>query len=126
MAAGWPRRPVHADDADRAGPGTAAFQYLISFFTWLATGYSEFGQQGRVPSGYLPWLGAAFSLLIPADGGLVYGPLPYLFAREARRHGSPGGPGVMIAVAGDQVACVVPAAGPGPWPTRRGTAGRER
>jgi CIC family chloride channel protein len=73
-----------------------AFRYLISFFTWLATGHAEFGQQGRVPSGHLPWLGLGFFVLIPAIGGLVYGPLIYRYAREARGHGVPE---VMIAVA---------------------------
>jgi CIC family chloride channel protein len=73
-----------------------AFRYLISFFTWLATGHAEFGQAGRAPSGHLPWLGLGFFVLIPAAGGLVYGPLIYRFAREARGHGVPE---VMIAVA---------------------------
>ena len=79
-----------------SGLGAVAFRYLISFFTWLATGHAEFGQAGRVPSGHLPWLGLAFFVLIPAIGGLVYGPLIYRFAREARGHGVPE---VMIAVA---------------------------
>jgi CIC family chloride channel protein len=79
-----------------SGLGAVAFRYLISFFTWLATGHAEFGQQGRVPSGHLPWLGLGFFVLIPAVGGLVYGPLIYRFAREARGHGVPE---VMIAVA---------------------------
>ena len=79
-----------------SGLGAVAFRYLISFFTWLATGHAEFGQAGRVPSGHLPWLGVAFFVLIPAIGGLVYGPLIYRFAREARGHGVPE---VMIAVA---------------------------
>jgi chloride channel protein, CIC family len=79
-----------------SGLGAVAFRYLISLFTWLATGHAEFGQAGRVPSGHLPWLGVAFFVLIPAVGGLVYGPLIYRFAREARGHGVPE---VMIAVA---------------------------
>jgi CIC family chloride channel protein len=79
-----------------SGMGAAAFRYLINFVTWLATGHAQFGQQGRVPSGHLPWLGLAFFVLIPAIGGLVYGPLIYRFAREARGHGVPE---VMIAVA---------------------------
>jgi chloride channel protein, CIC family len=79
-----------------SGLGAVAFRYLISFFTWLATGHAEFGQQGRVPSGHLPWLGLGFFVLIPAIGGLVYGPLIYRYAREARGHGVPE---VMIAVA---------------------------
>jgi CIC family chloride channel protein len=79
-----------------AGLGAVAFRYLISFFTWAATGHSQFGQQGRVPSAHLPWLGLAFFVVIPVIGGLIYGPLIYRFAREARGHGVPE---VMIAVA---------------------------
>ena len=79
-----------------SGLGAVAFRYLIYFFTWLATGHDEFGQQGRVASVHLPWLGLAFFVVIPVIGGLVYGPLIYRFAREARGHGVPE---VMIAVA---------------------------
>ncbi|HEU5391309.1 MAG TPA: chloride channel protein [Streptosporangiaceae bacterium] len=79
-----------------SGLGAVAFRYLIYFFTWLATGQNEFGQQGRVPSTHLSRLGPAFYVLIPVIGGLLYGPLIYRFAREARGHGVPE---VMIAVA---------------------------
>ncbi len=79
-----------------AGLGAVGFRYLISAFTWLATGYQQFGQQGRVASLHLPWLGIWFLLLIPVVGGLVYGPLIQRFAREARGHGVPE---VMLAVA---------------------------
>ncbi|HWR47848.1 MAG TPA: chloride channel protein [Pseudonocardiaceae bacterium] len=79
-----------------AGLGAVAFRYLIYAFTWLATGHHEFGQQGRVASAHLPWLGIGFFVLIPVLGGLLYGPLIYRFAREARGHGVPE---VMIAVA---------------------------
>ncbi len=79
-----------------SGLGAVAFRYLIYFFTWLATGHDEFGQQGRVASAHLPWLGPAFFVVIPVIGGLLYGPLIYRFAREARGHGVPE---VMIAVA---------------------------
>ena len=79
-----------------SGLGAVAFRYLIYFFTWLATGHDEFGQQGQAASAHLPWLGLAFFVVIPAVGGLVYGPLIYRFAREARGHGVPE---VMIAVA---------------------------
>jgi CIC family chloride channel protein len=79
-----------------AGLGAVAFRYLVYFFTWLATGYSEFGQAGYVGSSHLPWLGLGFFVVIPVLGGLVYGPLIYRWAREARGHGVPE---VMIAVA---------------------------
>jgi chloride channel protein, CIC family len=81
-----------------SGLGAVLFRYLIYFVTWLATGSSQFGQQGRVASSHLPWLGIGFLVLIPAIGGLVYGPLIYRFAREARGHGVPE---VMSAVAED-------------------------
>jgi CIC family chloride channel protein len=79
-----------------SGLGAVAFRYLVYFFTWLATGHDEFGQQGHVGSSHLPWLGVGFFVVIPAVGGLVYGPLIYRWAREARGHGVPE---VMIAVA---------------------------
>jgi chloride channel protein, CIC family len=79
-----------------SGLGAVVFRYLIYFFTWLATGHDEFGQQGRVASAHLPWLGPAFFVVIPVVGGLVYGPLIYRYACEARGHGVPE---VMLAVA---------------------------
>ena len=79
-----------------SGLGAVAFRYLIYFFTWLVTGHVLFGQQGRVGSTHLPWLGLGFFVVIPVIGGLVYGPLIYRYAREARGHGVPE---VMIAVA---------------------------
>ena len=81
-----------------SGLGAVGFRYLIYFFTWLATGHVQFGQQGRVPSTHLPWLGLAFFVVIPVVGGLIYGPLIYRYAREARGHGVPE---VMIAVAAE-------------------------
>jgi CIC family chloride channel protein len=79
-----------------AGFGAIGFRYLIYGFTWLATGQTQFGQDGRVGSPHLPWLGIGFFVAIPVIGGLLYGPLIYRFAREARGHGVPE---VMIAVA---------------------------
>ena len=79
-----------------AGLGAVAFRWLIFAFTWLATGRQQFGQQGRVGSAHLPWLGTGFFLVVPVLGGLIYGPLIQRFAREARGHGVPE---VMIAVA---------------------------
>jgi chloride channel protein, CIC family len=78
------------------GLGAVAFRYLIYFFTWLATGHSQFGQAGHAGSSHLPWLGPAFFVVIPVIGGLIYGPLIYRYAREARGHGVPE---VMLAVA---------------------------
>ena len=79
-----------------AGFGAVAFRWLILSITWLATGYREFGQQGRVPSLHFPGIGIWFLLLIPIIGGLLYGPLIQRFAKEARGHGVPE---VMLAVA---------------------------
>jgi chloride channel protein, CIC family len=79
-----------------AGLGAVVFRYLVYFFTWLATGHSQFGEAGHVGSSHLPWLGLGFFVIIPAIGGLLYGPLIYRWAREARGHGVPE---VMIAVA---------------------------
>ena len=79
-----------------SGLGAVVFRYLIYFFTWLATGHVAFGQQGHVGSSHLPWLGLGFFVVIPVVGGLMYGPLIYRYAREARGHGVPE---VMIAVA---------------------------
>ena len=79
-----------------AGLGAVAFRYLIYFFTWLATGHVQFGQQGYVGSSHLPWLGLGFFVVIPVIGGIIYGPLIYRYAREARGHGVPE---VMLAVA---------------------------
>jgi chloride channel protein, CIC family len=79
-----------------SGLGAVVFRYLIYFFTWAATGHSQFGQQGRVASSHLPWLGLAFYVVIPVVGGFLYGPMIYKWAREARGHGVPE---VMIAVA---------------------------
>jgi CIC family chloride channel protein len=79
-----------------AGVGAAVFRWLIFSFTWLATGYQQFGQQGRVASLHVPFLGIWFLLLVPVVGGLIYGPFIQRFAREARGHGVPE---VMVAVA---------------------------
>jgi chloride channel protein, CIC family len=79
-----------------SGLGAVVFRYLIYFFTWLATGHSQFGQQGYAGSSHLAFLGLGFFVIIPVIGGLIYGPLIYRYAREARGHGVPE---VMIAVA---------------------------
>jgi CIC family chloride channel protein len=79
-----------------SGLGAVVFRYLIYFFTWLATGHVQFGQAGYVGSAHLPWLGLGFFVVIPVIGGMIYGPLIYRYAREARGHGVPE---VMLAVA---------------------------
>jgi chloride channel protein, CIC family len=100
--AGWLRGsraglfPIAALVGAGSGLGAVAFRYLIYFVTWLATGHSQFGQDGYTGSSHLPWLGLGFFAVIPAIGGLVYGPLIYRYAREARGHGVPE---VMVAVA---------------------------
>src|SRR5580700_5891300 len=102
QTAGWARgtRPglfaIAAVVGAGAGLGAVAFRYLIYFFTWLATGHVQFGQQGYVGSSHLPWLGLGFFVVIPVIGGIIYGPLIYHYAREARGHGVPE---VMLAVA---------------------------
>ena len=78
-----------------AGLGAAVFREMIFAFTWIATGYKQFGQQGHAPSLHLPALGIFFVLVVPVVGGLLYGPLIQRFAREARGHGVPE---VMLAV----------------------------
>jgi chloride channel protein, CIC family len=79
-----------------AGVGAAGFRWLIFGFTWIVTGHKQFGQQGHAASLHLPFLGFWFVLVVPVVAGVVYGPLIYRFAREARGHGVPE---VMLAVA---------------------------
>jgi chloride channel protein, CIC family len=79
-----------------AGAGAVAFRYLILGFTRLFTGHSDYSAVGRVANPHLSGLGFWFVILAPVAGGLLYGPLIHLFAREARGHGVPE---VMAAVA---------------------------
>ena len=79
-----------------AGLGAALFREMVFGATWLVTGHNQFGQQGHTASTHLPGLGIWFVLIVPVLGGLIYGPLIYRFAREARGHGVPE---VMLAVA---------------------------
>jgi len=79
-----------------AGLGAALFREMVFGATWLVTGHDQFGQQGHAASTHLPGLGIWFVLIVPVLGGLLYGPLIYRFAREARGHGVPE---VMLAVA---------------------------
>ena len=75
-----------------AGLGAVFFRYLIWFFTWLFTGTRDYSAAGHV--GYGPF-GPWFVLFTPIVGGLLYGPMIYRWAREARGHGVPE---VMLAV----------------------------
>jgi chloride channel protein, CIC family len=79
-----------------AGLGAVAFRELIGGFTRLASGRADFSLAGRSAHRWMPWLGPYFLLIVPALAGLIYGPLIYRFAREARGHGVPE---VMLAVA---------------------------
>ncbi len=79
-----------------AGVAAIGFRYLVQAVTWVVTGHGEFGQDGRILSGHLPWLGLWFYVLVPVIGGVLYGPVVYRYAREARGHGVPE---VMVAVA---------------------------
>ena len=79
-----------------AGAGAVVFRYFILGVTELVTGRADYSDAGRVASTHLPVLGPWFLLLAPVAGGLIYGPLVHLFAREARGHGVPE---VMFAVA---------------------------
>ncbi|HET6849954.1 MAG TPA: chloride channel protein [Gaiellales bacterium] len=77
------------------GLAAVAFRELIFAITWITTGWTEFGVQGRVASGHAAVLGIAFLVIAPILGGLVYGPLISRYASEARGHGVPE---VMLAV----------------------------
>ncbi len=70
-----------------AGLGAVFFRWLIAFFQDLF-----FTKLGGLLQGFQPW----YLLIIPALGGLIYGPMIYKFAREAKGHGVPE---VMEAVA---------------------------
>jgi chloride channel protein, CIC family len=78
-----------------AGLGAILFRYLITAFTYLFTGHSDFGAAGHQVNPLVPGLGIWFIALVPVVGGLLYGPLVDRFAREARGHGVPE---VMLAV----------------------------
>jgi chloride channel protein, CIC family len=71
-----------------AGLGAVVFRELISGFTYLFFGVLR--------PALSTLLGPYAIILIPAIGGLIFGPLIYFFAREAKGHGVPE---VMLAVA---------------------------
>jgi CIC family chloride channel protein len=79
-----------------AGAGAVVFRYLILGFTYAFTGHRDYSAAGHASYGYFHGLGFWFIVLTPVVGGLLYGPLIYFFAREARGHGVPE---VMLAVA---------------------------
>jgi chloride channel protein, CIC family len=79
-----------------AGVGAAAFRWLITTATRLFTGHDDYSAAAGAADPHLPGLGRWFVLLTPVVAGLIYGPLVYRFAREARGHGVPE---VMYAVA---------------------------
>ncbi len=79
-----------------AGAGAVAFRYLILGFTKAFTGHRDYSALGHASYGYFHSVGFWFVVATPVVGGLIYGPLIYLFAREARGHGVPE---VMFAVA---------------------------
>jgi CIC family chloride channel protein len=78
-----------------AGAGAIAFRWLIKTFTMIS-GHPDYAGLGHVANPHVPGLGRWFVLLSPVVAGLLYGPLVYFFAREARGHGVPE---VMFAVA---------------------------
>ncbi|HEX4753618.1 MAG TPA: chloride channel protein, partial [Solirubrobacterales bacterium] len=78
-----------------AGLGAIGFRYLIEGFTWLFTGHTDPSALGHFTNPHLAFLGPFVVLVVPVIGGLLYGPLVYRFAPEARGHGVPE---VMLAV----------------------------
>ncbi len=78
-----------------SGLGAIVFRYLIFTFTELFTGHRDPSALGHFTNPHLPFLGPFVVLVIPVVGGLLYGPLVYRFAPEARGHGVPE---VMLAV----------------------------
>ncbi len=78
-----------------AGLGAIGFRYLILCFTELFSGHSDPSALGHFTNPHVPFLGPYVVLVIPVVGGLLYGPLVYRFAPEARGHGVPE---VMLAV----------------------------
>ena len=79
-----------------AGGGAVAFRWLIKVFTLALSGHSDYAGLGHVANPHVPGLGRYFVIFAPVIAGLLYGPLVYFFAKEARGHGVPE---VMYAVA---------------------------
>ena len=79
-----------------AGGGAVVFRWLIKTFTYLLSGHADYSAAGHAANHFVPGLGRWFVILAPVVAGVLYGPLVYFFAREARGHGVPE---VMFAVA---------------------------
>ncbi|HEY2223148.1 chloride channel protein [Actinomycetospora sp.] len=79
-----------------AGLGAIVFRYLIVGVTRLVTGEDDYAATPGAPWYWWPAVGTWFLVAAPVVGGLLYGPLVYRWAREARGHGVPE---VMLAVA---------------------------
>lgn len=78
-----------------AGIGAIGFRYLIEGFTLIFAGHTDPSALGHFSNPHVPFLGPFVVLVVPVVGGLLYGPLVYRFAPEARGHGVPE---VMLAV----------------------------
>ena len=78
-----------------AGVGAIGFRYLIEGCTWIFSGHTDPSALGHFTNPHLAFLGPFVVLVVPIVGGLLYGPLVYRFAPEARGHGVPE---VMLAV----------------------------
>lgn len=78
-----------------SGLGAIGFRYLIKGFTWVFSGHADPSALGHFTNPHLAFLGPFVVLVVPVIGGLLYGPLVYRFAPEARGHGVPE---VMLAV----------------------------
>ena len=79
-----------------AGLGAVAFRYMIKGLTLAFSGHDDYAGLGHVANPHVAFLGPYFVVLVPIIAGLLYGPIVYFFAREARGHGVPE---VMVAVA---------------------------
>ena len=85
-----------SSSAPERGLAAVFFRWLIGAFTLLFTGHADYAAVPGAANPSLPGLGRWFVIGVPVVAGLLYGPLVYFFAREARGHGVPE---VMYAVA---------------------------
>ncbi len=79
-----------------AGFGAVVFRYMIEGLTKAFSGYASYAAHPHAANPHVLGLGRWFVVAAPVLAGLLYGPLVYRFAREARGHGVPE---VMVAVA---------------------------